>query len=401
MLKDRWYPRVRSDGRYIISGNREICLDSWDLSVVFVWGQGATHVWLDDDRVLSKGHDNVTWIVQVWTGERIKAAEIGANDIAASDGRFALAHGFDDTLYPSFGPPQHRARKPALAGQMFAYVQLGNTDEDDRTIQVIGLDAHGQLMEVARGKVGDPDVTWSGYVAWRDDAHRIWGRTPEGKESCLSVDDTKRESEPVLIDTPEGVYILTQSQGRCLLRPWKTPQVGHVVATGTTDNPHGVCVDGLFLIVFTVAGVLEQREIPLNATRENLVALPTSQPIVPIGRPCWCGFFTFGRHDPLPGNCDLRDDLGLLVRHTSGAVVAQYVAAEADGTVEGLERAIAAARKERPTVPVVAYVPRGMQSGRLPVGADYIGLEAYRGKDESLEFFERRVRASVEKVEKL
>lgn len=119
-------------------------------------------------------------------------------------------------------------------------------------------------------------------------------------------------------------------------------------------------------------------------------------PMPPIGRPCWLGFiwFTEGEAQPPfpPGNCALIVPDPIV--RSAGRTVAVYVAAEADGSIEGLERAIDDAHRAHPGVPVLAYWPKSLQTGPLPSAA-HVGVEAYMLKSETLAAFESRIRTAV------
>lgn len=121
-----------------------------------------------------------------------------------------------------------------------------------------------------------------------------------------------------------------------------------------------------------------------------------SPPIPPIGRPLWLGFFVFPEGEPqpslLPGNCALIVPDPII--RSAGRTVAQYVEAEADGTLNGLNRAIAAAYTARPGVPTVAYWPTSLQTGPAPF-LGYVGVVAYPEPTETLAAFEARIRTAV------
>jgi hypothetical protein len=127
---------------------------------------------------------------------------------------------------------------------------------------------------------------------------------------------------------------------------------------------------------------------------------PLSVPSVPvavaaIARPVWLGWFTWGPTDA-PGNCVLPVDGNMFVRSTDATVLAQYVAAELDGTAEGLDRAVATAKSVHPGLPVIPYWPRTFQKAkRVPAGTEDVGVVAYRELGEPLDWFEIRVRAAV------
>src|SRR4051812_33988400 len=97
----------------------------------------------------------------------------------------------------------------------------------------------------------------------------------------------------------------------------------------------------------------------------------------------------------IPGNCFLmvRDPMFVVSQPDAADtihLVAHYVSGQPEGDIDALERALAAAHSEWPTVPKLAYWTRGPQAGRVPAGAEMVGVEAYCGVDETLTAFEAR-----------
>ena len=132
----------------------------------------------------------------------------------------------------------------------------------------------------------------------------------------------------------------------------------------------------------------------------SAAAAPVPKPMPlpdPPTRPVWLGFYEFTRAQ-LPGNCRLPVVQGaphLVLEDLRGRAIATYCAGDPDGDVDALERAIDRTRAARRALPVIAYWTRGAQRHRAPRGADIVGVEAYRGVDETLEQFEARVRFAV------
>jgi hypothetical protein len=144
---------------------------------------------------------------------------------------------------------------------------------------------------------------------------------------------------------------------------------------------------------FAIAACLYTRHCTILTwgSLDELRAMPTVLDMPRIGRPLWLAWLTFGAPEIAPpANADLRVDADMLVRALDGRVIAQYVAAEADGTYAGLEAAIAAARVKRPGVPVLAYWPWKLQGGPIPT-SEYVGIEAYRPNDVPLATFSQRL----------
>jgi hypothetical protein len=126
-------------------------------------------------------------------------------------------------------------------------------------------------------------------------------------------------------------------------------------------------------------------------TRADLDALPTYvRPVsIPaIGRPMYCGFFNFQPAET-PGNVRLNVS-DLIVRGWGGQALAIYCAGSPDETnIDQIESAIVKAKASG--LPVIPYWPGKAHAGRVPIGADIVGVEAYRRKGESLAAFEARI----------
>lgn len=123
-------------------------------------------------------------------------------------------------------------------------------------------------------------------------------------------------------------------------------------------------------------------------------------PIVAIGRPCWFGWYCFGQATLAPHTCNLLvpQSPKAYVTDLKGLPIYRYVQASPDSDVDALERAIAAAKADGETLPVLCYWTAQAQAIRVPKGADVYGVEAYQHKGESNADFEARVRKAVAMV---
>lgn len=151
-------------------------------------------------------------------------------------------------------------------------------------------------------------------------------------------------------------------------------------AAATSD---GACIVG----ITTGAG--------LYVHSRDFVPLPATEPIPAIGRPLWMGWFEFPASVSLaPCNCVLHVTQGapwLNLTALDGQVIARYVAGDPDGDMEALEWSIARGKADGMGYPVIAYWTRRGQAVRVPAGVDILGVEAYRGVDESVAQFEARL----------
>lgn len=161
--------------------------------------------------------------------------------------------------------------------------------------------------------------------------------------------------------------------------------------TGDAYEPHvAVSGDTVYACARTPKGAALAVLTPPYPARETPVVTVTA-----IGRPMWLGWFTFSRGASLPANCDLPVDGDWMFVTAGGKQIAVYVAGMPDGDVASLERNALAAKSFG--LPVIGYWTRKAQEGRVPRNVDWVGVEAYRSKDDSLSTWEAKVRAAVAK----
>lgn len=148
-------------------------------------------------------------------------------------------------------------------------------------------------VEIDRGPIAEPRYTGEALVwcKWIDGVRRIFGRNHHGAPTeTLSWPFPDDEFWPLAIETPRGFYVLTHGhpeKGRPLwLRPWAVGQThGHIVATGFTDRPDALAVDGATVLVAFSNLVALQRVFvnlaaPLVDVRGPIVVPPPPPPPV-------------------------------------------------------------------------------------------------------------------------
>ena len=167
----------------------------------------------------------------------------------------------------------------------------------------------------------------------------------------------------------------------------------YTLAQGNPSTPRLAVNDGIVYVAYQHLGAAQV----IRLTPPYPVDAPAVIPA--IGRPMFCGFFEFVPATNLPANCSLRQVSSWEWWLTVGSrTIATYVSGEPDGSLAALERSIDAVKGRG--IPTIAYWPRALQAGRLPRGADWVGVEAYRLKDETLSAFEARVTTAVRRCGK-
>lgn len=189
-------------------------------------------------------------------------------------------------------------------------------------------------------------------------------------------------------------WVMTTFSGGYRIRPIGETH-GYIWLTNNAYNPDVRMIgDQITAVASDERGDLFIFQIDTRSARVDLQTL--TLPTVIYG-PLWFGFFEFIPAD-LPGNCVLDVTTKLLVTK-KGDIIAQYVDAELEGnTPEAYAQKIAEARVKRPHVPVIAYWPDGVKD--VPP-ADWVGVEGYRYRDESMEVFEQRLQTAISRCKKV
>jgi hypothetical protein len=393
------YPDVSPSGRWVASGYGRIDVAGVDA------GTGWGPKWLDDDRVvfnrgnaLDHGGDAAaagTWFASR-AGGLLKAEATPYQELSAHEGtwvgctpgiRLRLTTG--EVLTGKYFQPCYYAGRLA--------VLFDRTVDERHPLTDLRLDGR----TLVTGKLTQPSLSRT-HVCWRQGFGQGW-RTRIARQDGTGAQDITIgavEHWAILIETAAGDVVLSHDGARTYVRR-PGDAVGWMVTLGECFEPRGVWTPGGLVVAWMANGARHLRTLPLDdGSRVDLTPgtgpIVVPAPIVRIGRPLWCGWFTFAGHAGLPGNCDLaiRQDQARIVRTLDGRPIAVYVEGNPDGDIAALERAIRAA-KDTHDLPVLAYWTKRAQAGRVPVGADLVGVEAYRGVTETVATFEARIRASV------
>lgn len=324
----------------------------------------------------------------------------GANDVTGGGDRWMALGNIpgtrDSLLYGSFGERPYAGFGDIAEDGTIAFKTVYQSDRGLTIMAPDGTETH--LPDVAPL---DLQALPGGTAIWR---HGAFGRQPVQPFYANATD-------VMLATVGTTEWLLYRSDGLGLVLQPDGADEGYVLETQGRSFGFDMTGGPFLTIVWSVTlGEFPQDLVKLYATRDALQfvidpevrLLPRWQkftasiePMPVIGRPLWIGWFEFGTPTfPPPGNCVLSVDAEMLVRSDEGSVIAQYVSSQPEGDLEALERAIAAAVK-RPGVPRLAYWTRGPQGIRVPRGAELVGIEAYRGVDETLTAFERRLRFAV------
>lgn len=426
-------PNGRNDVIGAIAG-----VPGWLNQVYYPFATYGSGDWIDDETLIVADATN-GGMTRIWrpfadpTGvARVPAwtPDSPANDVAAGGGKFIAlaAWASSPVLYGSMGAIAgagfgHVARDGTIAfkTEYFAYdgvtiIPPGNTRQWPPKAEALWPDDlpadWGWIQVPGARNPYDIQALPGGKALWRGGAY---GRPPAqpfytdamglqlvvvGREEFLLYWSNGR---PGLIFQPDGIaegYVL-DTEGLA----FNSHVIGGlenaliVSSRGQGEAPNELCK--IFCNRNHIEYAIDWKADRVPAVWGSLEAPePGPDPIIPIGRRCWLAWFTDGAKNT-PGNADLFVDYhgeGLhdnIVRRRDGKPAYLYVAAEADGTLAGLEKALAKARLTANGLPLLAYMPPSLQTGPAPRGADVCGLEAYRKTTETLAVFEARVRAAV------
>ncbi len=357
---------------------------------------GGGGAWLDDDHVIVQTTIGGAWIVviiDVRNGEvQTPAPARGANALVAGGGRWAAFLASSPSLvYGALGE--------LVGASLYAAGPDGTIAWKRSYLATSGMTlttSAGSTVDLLDALPLDVQVLGPGQAVWQDlRGLRAVGvsvprpAVPPGRLRLATVD-----GETWLVYWSEGVGIVAQVDGAA---------DGYILEPRPIAFNHDArAVDGQLVVAWSTTqgeGPGDLVKMTVDRMRPRVPIVPAPAAVPAIARACLVAWFT-DRPTSAPGNADVWVDYygnpseNLIRRRDTGAAIAHYVAAEAGGTIDALEAAIAVAKRAMP-LPVVAYWNRGLQAGRAPIGAEYVGVEAYRLASESVDGFEARVRAAV------
>ncbi len=214
-----------------------------------------------------------------------------------------------------------------------------------------------------------------------------WLNTPDNTNLDVTITPERQESPAQVFRYRDQLWLLSTNDRGVWLRPLGERSRAIVLPVPSVYARAVVVGDDFLIAAATDKGKLTLFTVPAATQLADLPPVPAEPPVT-IGRPMWCGFFNFQPADT-PGNCRLNVS-DLIVRGPTGQAVAIYCAGAPDETnTAAIEAAIVAAKASG--LPVIAYWPHQAHEGRVPIGADIVGVEAYRLKGESLAAFEARI----------
>lgn len=380
-----WFPRIGASGR-IASGNTSVWVDG-----VLVASEGGSPIWAGDTLV----YNNRQGATVVGTS----SVPMAYNEYRGSDdGRWAGFVGNNGRVDVYSGVTMIRsidgACAPRFAAGQFAYLRPYQSSNRELVFNDAVI-ASGPIMDVVLG---------DGIAVWQI-ATSAYARALMTLNGAVHV---RTDETPIAVFVaPDGkpwIVSGTNNVGT-LVRPLDSA-FGYLVA-GDFYYPDARMVGSRLRLVGSYSNGAPRFDewIDFTATRTNLLTLPPppwESPAIDvpaIGRPMWVGSFVmWTSSSSFPGNCGIyisKTATTALLSCARGTIAAYVAATPDEGDVDVLEDRLAAAKKLMPAIRTLAYWTRGAQNGRIPNGADYIGVEAYRMRGEPLGDFADRVRNAI------
>lgn len=328
---------------------------------------------------------------------------LGYNQVAAGSNRWA---GFIQTAAPwidtSWGQRYEGAGDPAISpnGVFFAYTFPFQSNDKELILEFVVNDKLIKSV-IDKGAITDVRLSNQGIVYTR--SGEVWGHW-FGQQPTQKIQVAAQEYRPIPIDTPQGLWVLSQAYGGFILRLFGT-SIGYKFENdGQTFYPDAV-FDGLtgIKVAYTDQnGFGTDRIFNLTDKRIDLrssSSIPANVP--PINKKCWVGWFEFNQPPSVlpPGNCLVA------IRYNDSGSIKDYsgrqIAVWCDGiSVEDVENKCAST-----FYPCVAYWdtrkwPEINGETHYPTlkPQDYLSIQAYCRVDENAVIFENSMRTTIEKV---
>lgn len=235
------------------------------------------------------------------------------------------------------------------------------------------------------------------------DAHRCIWSDPAGNLYVRGLPTPQQRGpafDPFALTAPDGTIWVGYHNDRFIMHPISDASRGYILDTGLT---YGTTTNGS-----AVGWSRDEAEGKMDALAIDwswpLVDLTPPVSTIPgVNRALWFGFFEFAGATDCPVNCRLKVEQGqpwLMVRDiVASRPIYRYVAGEPDGDVDAIDRAVATAKAVGDGLPTLAYVPRQASAVRIPDAV--VGIECYRRNGESEADFERYIRQTAARCQRV
>lgn len=259
---DGWFPRLNSRGSFA-SGSGTIWVDEMS-----VYSPGLYPQWLDDETLVFKGTDDKPRSLNLPSRVVTVLSQTPTRQVTAGAGKWHAAVSGEIGVSMDY-----------VSGTLAKCVEHGGSNFD-RSI-FFGTRALVEHKPVQDPRAANNRVAW---ILWT--GQNAIDREPWGWDgvtiSKLRVYTQSWEGHPVPFLTPEGPWLLSQTNWDLRLRPWGS-KTGYIIATGENKNlnPDVRFIDNLITVVCNdSAGKYYRFPIPLSQARVD-VSVPHTQPPPP------------------------------------------------------------------------------------------------------------------------
>jgi hypothetical protein len=409
---DGWYPKISPDGRYLLCGAAHasvVDLTTHQIRMLSGAPQIISNGWLNPTQATVSADptgtdkqwhlqrvDAPTFATLVEIGPSMNFNGAGANVWAGGNGTTIWtgdATGHEAVLYPQPGDPV-----PGYAATVDAHdgsVAGSVTVHTHPLLKVWKAGVLQRTIEPAyppnRHLIGAGGYVGYGYYG------PSWLNTPDNQNVQVNVTPDNQESPPLPFLHQNQVWLATTSDRGAYLRPLGVRDRAITIPLPAVEVSVVSLGDHFVVALQDDKGRLSVSQVPADTPLQP-VAGPPVPPVVVIGRPAYCGWFTFNvPHPVLPGNCELFIDNAhpgdRFLTLPDGTRRAVYAAGANESDLGQLNAAIAAVKHYH--LPVLAYWPRSLWPGPLPTGADWLGVEAYQHAGESEAAFTQQVHTQL------
>ncbi len=243
-----WFPRFNKDGSKVTSESP----GHWQAQ------------WIGDNTEIY--HNGIHLVIG-----GVETSFDALNELTAGGGKWAGDKGAPG-IYRSWGEPITKGGNAALSPSgRFAYKADRQSNDSPLILDGVG--------EVSKGPISDVRISDT-LLVWTEGSRHSFGYVNSKVDLGLEGVATYR---PIPIDTPEGPWVLNNTDTGIILRPFNNPKVGYRFDNGgQTFYPDGVYSNNNIKVGFTnSAGAYSELIFNLSKPRVNLnVNEPPIQPPV-------------------------------------------------------------------------------------------------------------------------
>ena len=261
---DGWFPRLNSRGQ-VASGSGSLWVDD-----IEVFKPGWQPQWLNDDTLVFKGAADKPYSLHLPTGKVTLLANKAVTYVVGGGNVWHIPD-----------PGEIGASVDPRNGSVATCVEHGGSNFD-RSIVWAGRPII-EHKAVQFPSAQDGLLTWILWTGQTATDREPWGVAVTGVAGRLRVFTQSWEGSPFPFQTPEGPWLLTQTNWDLRLRPWGS-KTGYIINTGEDRNfnPHVRWIGTKIVVVCNDgSGKLSRFELSLTQPRVDVSKPVTTTPPPP------------------------------------------------------------------------------------------------------------------------